>query len=54
MKDNNFGYYTNESSFTELPHLNQKFLVKGMHLMKKMKEQKDSDRRKVLSECENV
>jgi|LauGreDrversion4_2_1035121.scaffolds.fasta_scaffold671881_1 hypothetical protein len=48
MKDNI------DSSYTELPQLNQKFLVKGMHLMKKMKEQKEIERRKVLSECENV
>ena len=43
-----------DSNFTELPQLNQRFLVKGMHLMKKMKEVKESDRRQVLSELENV
>lgn len=43
-----------DSNFTELPHISQKFLVKGMHLMKKMKEVKESDRRQVLTELENV
>jgi hypothetical protein len=35
-------------------NIQRKFLIKGMHLVRKMKEVREQDRREVLSELENV
>ncbi len=37
-----------------LPHLNKKFLVKGMHLVQQIKAHRESERRQALSELSTV